>query len=318
MTQSIAGVHHVTAIASDPQRNLDFYTQVMGMRLVKCTVNFDDPGTYHFYFGDELGRPGSLLTFFPWPGARRGQAGAGLAEAIAFAVPPGSLDSWRARFGAHRVLAAPGSSPQGEGILAFQDPDGLALELIEDAGVAAREPWRRGGIAPEHALRGFHSVRLAERELGPTARLLTEVMGFRRSNESPGRMSFASASGEPGALVDLVAREGPAGRMGAGIVHHVAWRAADDEVQRSWQRALRDQGLGVTEVIDRIYFHSIYFHEPGGVLFEIATDSPGMSVDETPEELGSRLELPPWLEPMRARIEALLPALRIPAGKALA
>lgn len=311
--QEILGIHHVTAIAGDPQANVDFYTKVLGLRLVKRTVNFDDPGTYHLYYADELGRPGTILTFFPWPGAPRGRRGTGQLTVISFSVPARSLDHWVDRLTSHDVEIEEMGERFGAQTLAFLDPDGLLLELV--AGDRdERKPWERGPVPIEHAIRGFHSVTLTESGYEATADLLTDGMGFRAVAEERDRFRFAAGDGAPGALVDLVvAPDAPPGLVAAGTVHHVAWRAAGDEEQRAWRRRLAERGLNVTPVLDRQYFRSIYYREPGGVLFEIATDPPGFTADEPPERLGCELKLPPWLERHRSRIEGVLPHLRWPA-----
>jgi glyoxalase family protein len=317
MPSPIPGIHHVTAIATDAQTNLDFYTGVLGLRLVKRTVNFDDPGTWHLYYGDATGRPGTILTFFPWPLARRGSRGAGQATATAFAVPAGSLDFWRRRLAGEGIVVDDPHRRFDEEVLTFLDPDGLKLELVEDPGAAGRPPWADGPLPDRHAVRGFHSVTLAERRLAATADLLTAGLGFRPAGEEGRRFRFAAggtAAGEAGSRVDLVVSpEEPPGRVAAGTVHHVAWRTADDAAQLAWRADLLARGLGVTPVQERQYFRSIYFREPGGVLFEIATDGPGFTLDEPAAELGSALRLPPWLEPRRDRIAAALPPLAAPA-----
>ena len=319
MSDGILGIHHVTAIASDPRRNLDFYTEALGLRLVKKTVNFDDPGTYHLYFGDELGRPGTILTFFPWPLARRGQRGVGQVTSTALAVPEGSLGWWRQRL---ERFSVPVEGPRrrfDEASLALADPDGMRLELVAEANEGLPEAWPEGAVPGEHAVRGVHSVALTLSDPEPTAELLTAGLGLRPAGEEPGRLRFAAGAGGIGDRVDLLARpDAGYGRGGAGSVHHVAWRVAADPQQESWRRRLVARGLGVTPVQDRSYFRSIYFREPGGVLFEIATDVPGFTTDERAEELGSELRLPPWLEPQRERIAAALPALEATvAGEAV-
>jgi glyoxalase family protein len=281
----IPGIHHITAIASDPQGNLDFYTQTLGLRLVKLTVNFDDPGTYHLYFGDKAGTPGSILTFFPWPGAARGRHGNGQATVISFAVP--SLEGWSARLPDARLIQRFG----GE-VLSFTDPDGLELELVPSGGS------------------GFAGVTLSERGYEATAKLLLETFGYTLTATEGNRYRYTSTAGN---FVDLLCQpDARRGAMGAGTVHHVAFRAESDEIQKQWREDLVSLGFNVTPVLDRQYFHSIYFNEPGGVLFEIATDPPGFATDETPDKLGTHLKLPPWLEPARPDIEATLPVLRLP------
>jgi len=299
MNEAVPGIHHITVIASDPQANLDFYTEFLGLRLVKKTVNFDDPGTYHLYYGDEIGRPGTILTFFPWPNAYRGKAGAGEVVKVAFTVPEGSLEHWcqRAKERNIPIMRAADS-------ISLHDPDGLQLELVESTAGSG------------HAIHGFHSAAIAIRTPEATTELLTKSFGFRLLEENGDRSRFAAAGEGPGHLVDLVALPGstPRGAMGAGTVHHIAWRTANDETQKLWRRHLIENGHNVTPVMDRQYFHSIYFREPGGVLFEIATDPPGFSFDETVDQLGTGLKLPPWLEPERKAIETALPPLETHAA----
>ncbi len=313
MTNEISGLHHVTAIAGEPQRNLDFYTGVLGLRLVKLTVNFDDPGTYHLYFGDAKGQPGTILTFFPWPGAPRGRSGNGQATTVSFSVPEASLGYWTERLSAHSVSFEAPRARFDEEVLSFRDPDGLPLELVAHAGVAPGVSWDESPLPPERALRGFYGVTLSEESAGPTASLLTDTLGFRQIAETDARSRFAVGPGGAGSLVDVLARPGTAdGQTAVGTVHHVAWRTPTNEEQVAWRERITGYGFHVTPVIDRKYFRSIYFREPGGVLFEIATDPPGFAVDESPEQLGAHLLLPPWLEPERPRIAGALPPLRLP------
>lgn len=308
MLDPIVGLHHVTAIASDPQRNLDFYTEVLGLRFVKRTVNFDDPGTYHFYFGDDAGSPGTILTFFPWPHARRGTAGAGEVSHTAFSVPVGSLDFWEQRLRAHNVpVERTGTRFSGsEEVLTFADPDGMKLELVAHAGVPSITAPRYADVPTEHALRGFFGVTMLHVELAPSQKAL-ELLGFKKVVEDGNRVRFASPAGkELGNHIDLVIdADAKYGRPGAGTVHHIAFRAKDDAAQLAWREEIATQ-LAVTTVQDRTYFHSIYFREPGGVLYELATDAPGFAFDEPIETLGEALRIPEWLEPHRARIEATL------------
>ena len=313
MTPSISGIHHVTAIAGEPQPNVDFYAGVLGLRVVKLTVNFDDPVTYHLYYGDERGRPGSVMTFFPWPGAPKGVRGAGQATATSFSVPLGSLAFWVERLTA-AGLEVLGPIPRfEERVLSFHDPDGLALEIVGDERGDVRTPWERGSVPPEHAIRGFHGVMLTEKSHAQTAPLLTETLGFRLLAQDENRHRYAAGDGAPGGIVDLLDSPGlERGLVAVGTVHHVAWRTPTDEEQAGWGSTLAKRGLQVTPVADRHYFHSIYFREPGGVLFEIATDQPGFTVDEPVEALGRSLRLPPWLEPRRAQLTQTLPALRLP------
>ena len=302
------GVHHVTAIASDPQANLDFYAGVLGLRLVKRTVNFDDPDTYHFYFGDAAGHPGTLLTFFPWTGMQRGRPGPGQVTRVSFSIPSASLAWWERRLAEHDVAA----TRENERTLTFEDHDGLPLALAADE-AAADGVWTGGTVPAEHAPRGLHGVSIDVARAGRTIELLSEALGLRTLSDSGATWRLAAPGGGMGSNVLVRERpEAPAGLLGAGTVHHVAWRAHDDAEQLAWQKALIDRGLGVTPVRDRCYFHSIYFREPGGVLYEIATDPPGFEIDEPARDLGGTLKLPSWLEPARRRIERSLPTLRLP------
>jgi glyoxalase family protein len=306
-------IHHVTAIAGDPQRNLDFYTGVLGLRLVKLTVNYDDPDTYHFYFGDELGRPGSILTFFPWSGGRAGRHGVGQVGEVALAVPRASLGHWIARLLGRGVAFEGPSRRFDEQVLAFRDPDGLLLELVATPRVEQVEPWRDGPIAAEHAVRGVHGVTIWEDGDAGSAGFLTATMGFREAGETENRLRLESGPAGAGTVVDL--RRAPGfwrGAGGVGTVHHVAFREASTEAQEERRAEVERLGLAPTQVIDRRYFQSVYFKEPGGVLFELATDGPGFTVDERPAELGSALQLPPSLEPERVRIAGTLPPVRLP------
>ncbi|HEX6060101.1 MAG TPA: alpha/beta fold hydrolase [Gemmatimonadaceae bacterium] len=316
---SILGIHHVTAIASDPQRNLDFHLGVLGLRLVKRTVNFDDPQTYHFYFGDERGTPGSVMTFFPWPGARRGRQGTGQVAVTSFAVAAGALGFWIERLVRHGIpYEGPTTrGPAGddaERVLSFKDPDGLLLELVATSGAEARPAWGDApGIAREHAIRGFHSVTLWVQRSDATERVLTETLGFRPVREDGATRRFATGDGGPGTFVDVRSVGGfPEGSGGAGTVHHVAFRVPDADAQLGERARVGAAGLHATPVLDRKYFKSIYFREPGGVLYEIATDGPGFAIDEPEDRLGERLMLPAQFEPQRAHIEAILPPIHLP------
>lgn len=314
MDNKIRGLHHVTAIASDPQRNLDFYVGLLGLRFVKRTVNFDDPGTYHFYFSDGHGTPGTILTFFPWLGARRGIRGTGQIETTAFAISPRSIGYWLDRFKQQQVTAEETSPRFGEEVIRFTDPDGLLIELIASSSLAPVQPWSNSAVPPEHALHGFHSVSAALEGYEKTARLLTDSFGYRLIEESGNRFRFAAAGDTPpGRIIDLLCLPDTAlGQVAAGSVHHIAFRAKHDAEQLKWREELVDLGYNVTPVIDRIYFHSIYFREPGGVLFEIATEPPGFTLDEKLEDLGNHLRLPPWMESARSEIERILPPIRVP------
>ena len=315
MNLSITGLHHVTAIASDPQRNLDFYVGLLGLRFVKRTVNFDDPASYHFYFGDARGTPGTILTFFPWPGARRGHRGVGQIEATAFAISPDSVGYWLDRFKEQHVTAEKTSKRFGEEVIRFTDPDGLLLELIAADSPGKVESWTTGPVSAEHSLRGFHSVSAALEGYEQTAQLLTESFGYDLAKESGNRFRFVAPSESgPGRIVDLLCMpDSRAGHVAAGSVHHIAFRAKDDNEQLQWREHLVELGYNVTPVMDRTYFHSIYFREPGGILFEIATEPPGFTLDEKLEELGTHLRVPPWLESARTQIERILPPIQVPS-----
>jgi catechol 2,3-dioxygenase-like lactoylglutathione lyase family enzyme len=306
-------IHHVTAIAGDPQRNLDFYTGLIGLRLVKLTVNYDDPGTYHFYFGDELGRPGSILTFFPWSGGRAGRHGVGQVGEVALAVPRGSLGHWIERLLGRGVAFEGPSRRFDEQVLSFRDPDGLLLELVATPRVERVEPWREGPVPAEHAVRGVHGVTIWEDGDTGSAAFLTGTMGFRQAAEMENRVRLESGDEGVGTVLDL--RRAPGfwrGAGGVGTVHHVAFRVPSPDAHRARRVEAERLGLGPTEVIDRRYFQSVYFREPGGVLFELATDGPGFTVDEPAAELGGSLQLPPSLEPERVRIAGGLPPVRLP------
>jgi catechol 2,3-dioxygenase-like lactoylglutathione lyase family enzyme len=316
MKNTIAGLHHVTAIAGDPQRNLDFYSGVLGMRLVKRTVNFDDPGNYHFYFGDAAGTPGTILTFFPWPGARPGRRGVGEVEATSFTIAADSVGYWLERLAANGVTTERLPARFGEEAIRFADPDGMGIELIASAPSDLVQPWSGSTVPAEHSLRGFHSVTAALKLVERTAQLLTETFGYTLAHEAGNRFRFVAA-GEGGLAtsIDLLAvPDGHPGSSGAGSVHHIAFRARDDQQQREWRDAVARLGLGVSPVMDRTYFRSIYFREPGGVLFEIATDAPGFAIDESPEELGTNLRLPPQYESSRQRIEQILVPITLPTN----
>jgi glyoxalase family protein len=306
-------IHHVTAIAGDPQRNLDFYAGVLGLRLVKLTVNFDDPGSYHLYFGDESGHPGSILTFFPWPDGQRGRQGSGQVGTVSLAIPPASLGWWIERLLQHGIKYDGPNRRFDEQVLAFADADGLLLELVATPRVADVAPWVDGPVPAEHAVRGIHGATVWEDGDQGTADFLTRLMGFRQVGEEGNRLRFESAATGVGSVVDL--RRVPgfwAGAIGVGTVHHIAFRAASGEEQLEHRARLESAGVEITPVIDRQYFRSVYFREPGGVLFEIATDPPGFTLDEPASELGTSLKLPPMYEPMRDRIERTLPSLRLP------
>ncbi|CAM5769013.1 ring-cleaving dioxygenase [Bosea minatitlanensis] len=307
----INGLHHVTAISGPARRNLDFYGRVLGLRLVKKTVNFDDPGTYHLYYGDADAAPGSILTFFPWDQAAPGRLGIGETQETVFRVPEGAIGFWTHRF---VELGVPHEAPAkrfGESVLSFRDPDGMRLALVGLPGVESEPCWTEGGIAVENAIRGFHSVSLLLADAAPTAAILTDIFGFAETAREGSLIRYAVAGTKVGGVIDLRVAGGflPA-RQGAGSVHHIAFRAADDAAQEEMVRRLvENHRIRTTEQRDRNYFRSVYFREPGHVLFEIATDVPGFAVDEPAAELGRALKLPAGLEAHRAQIEAVLPAL---------
>ncbi|EWY37831.1 diguanylate cyclase [Skermanella stibiiresistens SB22] len=303
------GIHHVTAIAGPTYRNLEFYGGILGLRLVKKTVNFDDPGTYHFYYGDEVGSPGSILTFFPWEHVAPGRLGIGETQETVFRIPAQSLGYWTHRLIAHGVRHEAPEKRFGETVLPFRDPDGMRLALAAVPGIGDEAAWTDGDIPAEHAIRGFHGVSLLLKEEGATGTILTDVLGFTRIGQEGTVVRFKAEGASIGGIVDIRVAGGflPA-RMGAGSVHHVAFRAADDAAQAEMvEKLARNHGIRTTEQKDRNYFRSVYFREPGGVLFEIATDEPGFAVDEPVTTLGQSLKLPDFLEPRRDEIEAVLP-----------
>jgi glyoxalase family protein len=309
---AVAGIHHVTAITADVQRNVDFYVGVLGLRFIKKTVNFDVPDTYHLYFGDRVGTPGTAMTFFGWPHLPRGPQGTGQVLAVSFQVPPDSLGFWQRRLRELGVEATPGRRFRTD-VLALEDPDGIRLELVGESSDERWIAWPDGPVEPAHQVRGFHSVGLCVGDGRPSVRFLTETMGFREIGREPGRVRYQTGAGGPHAMLELLERpEMPEGRETTGTVHHVAWRARDDAHQLAWREALVGAGREVTPVIDRKYFRSIYFREPGGVLFEIATDRPGFTVDEPAEALGSALQLPPQYEDRRERLDFNLPPIEVP------
>jgi len=307
----INGIHHVTAIAGPARRNLDFYGRVLGLRLVKKTVNFDDPGTYHLYYGDAAGAPGTILTFFPWEHAAPGRLGVGETQETAFRVPEGAIGFWTHRLVELGVVHEQPQKRFGETVLAFRDPDGMRLALVGLPGIESEPAWEASDIPAEYAIRGFHSVSLLLEDAAPTGAILADVFGFKELGRD-GSLIRYQAEGTPlGNIVDLRAAGSflPA-RQGAGSVHHIAFRAADDAAQQEMVRRLAENhGIRTTEQRDRNYFRSVYFREPGRVLFEIATDVPGFAVDEAPETLGQALKLPPQYEAQRSHIEAVLPEL---------
>jgi glyoxalase family protein len=305
----LRGIHHITAIASDPQANVDFYTHVLGLRFAKRTVNFDDPSTYHLYYGDKTGRPGTAITFFAWPGARRGTRGTGQVNATSFAIPSNTVEFWKARFNDHHVFCEELSPRFGAAALRVSDADGLLLELIESAQLDDVDLKYESEVPKKFAVHGFHAPTLEVQRSKKTEGILA-MLGFELIAEEASRKRFSVNSKSTSACVDLVERpDGQFGINSAGTVHHIAFRCADDLEQVHWREQIAALGLHVTPVIDRFYFHSIYFREPGGILFEIATEGPGFTADEPAERLGEDLKLPPQYEQHRAEIEAVLPPI---------
>lgn len=326
VSKDILGIHHITAIASDPQRNVDFYTSVLGLRLVKLTVNFDDPGTYHIYFGDKLGRPGTILTFFPWLSAPKGFRGTGQVITTSFLVPENSMDYWTNKLRAKNIpFKGPIKRFDDETVLTLYDPDGLEIELTAHESAKCRKDnvWNQGPTPEEYAIRGFYSATLSVDGYEYTASVLKNVLGFNMIREEGSRCRFqltkeqSNDKEKDGAnIVDVLCLPYTTrGYVGIGTVHHIAWRTPTDEQQLRLRHKIVQAGLNATPVIDRVYFHSVYFREPGGVLFEIATNPPGFAIDEKPQELGTHLMLPKWLEPARKDLENTLPPLFLPGQK---
>lgn len=304
-----AGIHHITAIAGDPKRNVAFYTQVLGLRLVKKTVNFDDPGTYHLYYGDETGTPGTILTFFPWAGVAQGRAGTGQAVEIGYAIPEASLSFWIERLTTLGIKHEAPVKRFGETIVSFRDPDGMHVDLVASKAAGSIPGWASGPVPAEHAVRGFTGVTMWVHDLAGTSATL-EALGFTRAATEGAWTRFAATGGGIGLHVDLRNTAGfPRGASGAGTIHHVAFRAADDEQEFALRAQVQALGLHATEQLDRNYFRSVYFREPSHVLFELATDDPGFAVDEDVATLGTALKLPAQFEAHRAQIEKALPAL---------
>jgi glyoxalase family protein len=310
MTNKILGIHHITAIAGNAQRNYDFYTKTLGLRFVKKTVNFDDPGTYHFYFGNEKGSPGTILTFFPWAGVPRGRAGVGSVTEIGYSVPKGSLEFWKKQLANYIITNEEEKQRFGEDLIRVEDPDGLVLVMVEPAAADARKAWTGNGIDEENAMRGFYTATLSVRKMEPTARILTDIFGYELLKQEENRYRLKTDGSSGANYIDIL--EEPNGKHslnGVGINHHIAFRAKNDELMMEFREKVVSAGLNITEKIDRNYFFSLYFREPNGILFEIASDNPGFTADESLEELGKNLKLPPQYESAREKIEATLPPL---------
>jgi glyoxalase family protein len=316
----ISGLHHVTAICSDPQKNIDFYTKLLGLRLVKLTVNFDDPTTYHLYYGDEVGHPGTILTFFPWSDAPKGHRGTGQAITTSFLVPEKSIDYWKDRLNSNDIcFEGPKKRFENEQVITLYDPDGLQLELVAHSSARENDErfWKDGPISYENGIRGFYSVSLSEEGYELTSEILNEL-GYKMIENEGNRFRFQNIdSKSTGAKVldVLCLPYTHSGQIGIGTVHHIAFRTSSDENQKLIRKSIIKKGLNPTPVIDRTYFHSVYFREPGEILFEIATDPPGFTIDQKIEDLGRKLMLPTWLEPLRESLEKVLPKIELSKNK---
>jgi glyoxalase family protein len=307
---NILGLHHITAIAGSARRNYEFYTNVLGLRLVKKTVNFDDPGTYHFYYGNEKGEPGTILTFFPWEGISQGRTGTGMATHIRYTVPAGSLEYWSKRLREHNVAQERVQEWFGEQQLFLRDPDDLSLQLVTPATPDNRVPWTKGGVPEENAIRGFHSTVLTVKKAAPTAEVLTNIFGYKLLKQEENRYRYVTDAITNANVIDIIEVPGmPAGNGAGGTIHHVAFRVKDEKVQMEFREKIERAGFNITPKIDRQYFYSLYFREHNGILFEIATDNPGFDIDEPVTELGSHLKLPAQYESARSKIEAVLPEI---------
>lgn len=307
-------IHHVTAIAGKPQQNIDFYTGLLGLRLVKLTVNFDNPHTYHLYYGDELGRPGTILSFFTWPSASRGSRGSGQAVAVSFSIPEGTLNRWAEYLSGRGIRVVQPPARFDEQMFSFYDPDGLQIDMVAHRDTGMYPAWSGGPVPPAYAIRGIYSVTLLESNIEGTDAFLTGVLGFHHVKAGGNRFRYEVGDGGPGTLLDVLSFPNiPPSQVTVGTIHHLAWRTPGDEQQLALQQRLTSAGFNLTQGIDhRPYFPSYSFREPGGVLFEIAMDGPGFTIDEPPERLGTHLVLPPWLEPRRSELEQVLPPLHLP------
>lgn len=309
MENKILGLHHITAIAGDAQRNLDFYTKVLGLRLVKKTVNFDDPGTYHFYFGNESGEAGTILTFFPWQGIGKGRNGRGMATHIAYSVPQGALAFWKTRLAEHNVPFTE-AALFGEKMISFQDPDSLELQFVASTDADHRQVWTTEEVDEKVALQGFYTTTLTLQKKDATEKVLTEILGYTLLKQEGNRFRYVIDTVDTARYIDVIEDAGATrGNNAVGTNHHIAFRVKDEEVLMEIRKKVLSSGLNITPKIDRDYFFSLYFREPGGVLFEIATDNPGFTVDEPLDELGQSLKLPSQYEGARTEIEAVLPKL---------
>ncbi|WP_102261119.1 ring-cleaving dioxygenase [Mesobacillus jeotgali] len=302
--QETSGIHHITAMVNDAQRNIDFYAGVLGLRLVKKTINYDRPEVYHLYFGNESGDPGTAITFFPWANQLKGRIGTGQVGVTSYVIPEGTLPFWKERLNRFGVRFIQ-NVRYGESYLQFQDPDGLEIELVE-RNEGPTNTWSFGGVTPDVAIKGFGGATLISAQPHKTAEVLEDILGLENIGQEESFLRFKSAA-EIGNTIDIKLTPSVRGLMGAGTVHHIAWRAKDEEDHKRWRALLLEKGYYPTEILDRNYFKALYFHEGGGILFEISTDSPGFAVDEPISELGEKLMLPSWLEPKREELEDLLP-----------
>lgn len=309
----VNGLHHITAIAGPAQENLDFYAGVLGMRLVKRSVNQDDPGTYHLFYADAEGHPGTDLTFFPWPQLAPPRAGHGRAMEVGLEVPEDSLAYWADRLTRYGTQSGRLEVRFGQKVLAFTDPHGLQVALVEHEGPRLFAPWDESPVPGERQVRGLFGAQLWEREAGKTGSFLTDVLGFEQVAEEQGWTRFR-VPGTSGVVDIRHTPDARPGMWGVGAVHHLAWRVNDEAHEMEMRSRIEEVGLGATPVIDRFWFKSVYFKEPGGVLFELATDGPGFAVDEEQAKLGETLVLPPWLEEQRTAIEQTLPPLNFEAA----
>jgi glyoxalase family protein len=309
----LSGIHHITAIAGDPQKNVDFFVKILGLRFLKKTINFDDPHTYHFYYGDENGNPGTILTFFPWTDRGfKGKRGTGQIAAISFSVPLSSLDFWVEHLTKQKINFAGPIKRFDEQVLIFEDHDEFELEIVATE-EEKRPGWDSGFIPKEHSIRGFWGASIWHQKIETTETFMSDLLGFKKVNETENRVRLALANSGAGTYVDLISLpEQQKGIMGVGAIHHIAFRTKDEKTQLEMRKKIINKNFDVTPAVDRNYFHSIYFKEPGNVLFEIATDPPGFFVDETKDELGKSLKLPEWYESIRAEIESALPKITIP------
>lgn len=310
MKEHHKGIHHITVIAGDPQRNADFYVNTLGLRMVKKSVNQDDPGTYHLFYGNQAASPGASLTFFPWPRAVEGKAGTGEAVTVSFSTPAGALDYWTGRLAEHDVVAGETFERFGHTVLPFKDPDGLNLELVFEEVKDAPASEREGTVPAAHAIRGFWGTTLRLTEAESTAAILTGILGFEKAKQD-GKLQLFTTDAPIGGAVIIELADYEAGQSGRGTVHHVAFRAADEQMLDAMRKEVQKKRLMPTEIIDRHWFKSVYYRIPSGVLFEMASDGPGYAVDEDPRHLGEKLILPPWLEPKREQIERQLPEIRL-------